>query len=143
VQIIRKGMQIRNAEGVRAKFGVPPELVADYLALVGDAQDGYPGIRGIGASTAASLLNKYGPIESFPDTVLGDNRDNALLFKNLATLRVDAPLFKDVDELEWKGATSKFAEWPQKMDDKRIEARVANALAKAAGKSSNESSVAP
>ena len=144
VQIIRKGMQIRNAEGVRAKFGVPPELVADYLALVGDAQDGYPGIRGIGASTAASLLNKYGPIESFPDTVLGENRDNALLFKNLATLRVDAPLFKDVDELEWKGVTPAFADWPRKMDDKRIEARAANARAKASSKSSDESqSISP
>jgi 5'-3' exonuclease len=124
VQIIRKGMQIRNAEGVRAKFGVPPELVADYLALVGDAQDGYPGIRGIGASTAASLLNKYGPIETFPDTVLGENRDNALLFKNLATLRTDAPLFSDIDQLEWKGATPAFAGWPEKMDDKRIQARI-------------------
>jgi 5'-3' exonuclease len=144
VQIIRKGMQIRNAEGVRAKFGVPPELVADYLALVGDAQDGYPGIRGIGASTAASLLNKYGPIESFPDTVLGENRDNALLFKNLATLRVDAPLFKDVDELEWKGVTPAFGDWPQKMDDKRIEARAANARTKASSKSSDESqSISP
>ena len=139
VQIIRKGMQIRNAEGVRAKFGVPPDLVADYLALVGDAQDGYPGIRGIGASTAASLLNKYGPIESFPDSVLGDNRDNALLFKNLATLRTDAPLFTDIDQLEWKGVTPAFAGWPEKMDDKRIEARAANAREKASGKPRDES----
>jgi 5'-3' exonuclease len=127
VQIIRKGMQIRNADGVRAKFGVPPELVADYLALVGDSQDGYPGIRGIGPTTAASLLNKYGPIESFPATVLADNRDQALLFKNLATLRTDAPLFSSVDELEWKGATPAFAGWPEKMDDKRIQARAENA----------------
>jgi 5'-3' exonuclease len=138
VQIIRKGMQIRNAEGVRAKFGVPPELVADYLALVGDAQDGYPGVRGIGASTAASLLNKYGPIEAFPETVLAENRDNALLFKNLATLRTDAPLFTDIDQLEWKGATPAFSEWPQRMDDKRIEDRAANARAKASKKSSDE-----
>jgi 5'-3' exonuclease len=127
VQIIRKGMEIRNADGVRTKFGVPPELVTDYLALVGDSQDGYPGIRGIGKSTAASLLNKYGPIESFPATVLADNRDQALLFKNLATLRTDAPLFSNVDELEWKGATPAFAGWPEKMDDKRIQARVENA----------------
>ena len=127
VQIIRKGMQIRNADGVRAKFGVPPELVADYLALVGDAQDGYPGIRGVGASTAASLLNRYGPIESFPDSVLGDGREQALLFKNLATLRTDAPLFADIDELEWKGATPAFAGWPEKMDDKRVQARIEKA----------------
>src|SRR3954452_8459515 len=74
VQIIRKGMQIRNAEGVRAKFGVEPELIPDFLALVGDAQDGYPGIPGIGASTAAALLNKHGPIESFPEGVLSGER---------------------------------------------------------------------
>jgi len=129
VQIIRKGMQIRNADGVRAKFGVGPDLVADFLALVGDAQDGYPGIRGIGASTAASLLNRYGPIESFPDTVLGDGREQALLFKNLATLRTDAALFTDVDELAWTGATPAFAGWPEKMDDKRIEARIEKARA--------------
>ena len=130
VQIIRKGMQVRNAAGVRTKFGVEPELIPDLLALVGDAQDGYPGIAGIGSATAASLLNRYGPIESFPDTVLGANRANALLFKNLATLRTDAPLFADVDEIEWKGPTPAFAEWPERMADKRIQERSANALAK-------------
>jgi len=130
VQIIRKGMQVRNAAGVRTKFGVEPELIPDLLALVGDAQDGYPGIAGIGSATAASLLNRYGPIESFPETVLGANRANALLFKNLATLRTDAPLFADVDEIEWKGPTPAFAEWPERMADKRIQERSANALAK-------------
>ena len=139
VQIIRKGMQIRNADGVRAKFGVGPELVADFLALVGDAQDGYPGIRGIGPSTAASLLNRYGPIESFPDSVLNENREQALLFKNLATLRTDAPLFTDVDQLEWKGATAGFAGWPEKMDDKRIQARIDKARTAAAKQSPSES----
>jgi len=123
VQIIRKGMQIRNAEGVRAKFGVNPELVPDYLALVGDAQDGYPGVRGVGPSTAAALLNKHGPIESFPEGVLGADREHALLFKNLATLRTDAPVFADVDELEWRGPTPAFAGWPEKMADARIQAR--------------------
>src|SRR5881392_3140892 len=111
VQIIRKGMQIRNAEAVRAKFGVEPELIPDLLALVGDAQDGYPGIRGIGPSTAAALLNRHGPIESFPDGVLGSDRDNAILFKRLATLRTDADLFADVDELQWRGPTPTFPEW--------------------------------
>ena len=130
VQIIRKGMQIRNAEGVRAKFGVEPALIPDLLALVGDAQDGYPGIRGIGPATAASLLNRHGPIESFPDSVLGANREHALLFKTLATLRTDAPLFVDVDELEWRGPTAAFAEWPEKMADARIQARTVNASAK-------------
>ena len=125
VQIIRKGMQIRNADGVREKFGVVPELIPDLLALVGDAADGYPGIPGIGKSTAAALLNKHGPIESFPPGVLGDARERALLFKNLATLRTDAPLFSSVDELEWRGPTPAFAEWPDKMADTRIAARVA------------------
>ena len=123
VQIIRKGMQVRNAEGVRAKFGVDPELIPDLLALVGDAQDGYPGIRGIGRTTAAALLNRYGPIESFPDAALGPAREQAILFKSLATLRTDAPLFADVDELEWRGPTAAFAEWPQRMADDRIQAR--------------------
>jgi 5'-3' exonuclease len=127
VQIIRKGMQIRNAEAVRAKFGVQPELIPDFLALVGDAQDGYPGIRGIGPTTAASLLNRHGPIESFPADVLGAERKQAILFKTLATLRTDAPLFADVDELEWRGPTTAFAEWPQRMADERIHARVEKA----------------
>ena len=123
VQIIRKGMQIRNAEGVRAKFGVEPALIPDFLALVGDAQDGYPGIPGIGQTTAAALLNRHGPIESFPDGVLGAQRERAILFKTLATLRTEAPLFADVDELEWRGPTAAFSEWPQRMADDRIQAR--------------------
>jgi 5'-3' exonuclease len=123
VQIIRKGMQIRNAEGVRAKFGVEPALIPDFLALVGDAQDGYPGIRGIGPSTAATLLNRHGPIESFPDGILGVERERALLFKTLATLRTDAPLFADVNELEWSGPTPAFPEWAERMADDRIQAR--------------------
>ena len=123
VQIIRKGMQVRNAEAVRAKFGVEPALIPDFLALVGDAQDGYPGVRGIGSSTAASLLNKYGPLESFPPEALGGERDHALLFKTLATLRTDAPLFGDVDEMEWKGPTAGFTDWATRIDDKRLLAR--------------------
>ena len=129
VQIIRKGMQVRNAEGVRAKFGVDPVLIPDLLALVGDAQVGYPGIPGIGQVTAASLLNRHGPIESFPEGVLGDQRERALLFKNLATLRTDAPLFADVNETEWKGSTPAFAEWPLKMADNRIQARIDKIIA--------------
>src|SRR5438045_5960839 len=103
VQIIRKGMQIRNAEGVRAKFGVDPYLIPDLLALVGDAQDGYPGIRGIGPTTAATLLNRHGPIESFPPELLRENPDRALLFKLLATLRPNESLLRDVNELKWLG----------------------------------------
>jgi 5'-3' exonuclease len=133
VQIIRKGMQVRNSDAVRAKFGVEPTLIPDYLALVGDAQDGYPGIRGIGPSGAASLLNKYGPIESFPPATLGAERDNAILFKTLATLRTDALLFADVDEMKWRGPTSAFADWATRIDDKRLLARAEGAIAKRDG----------
>src|SRR5229473_7260738 len=90
VQVDRKGDTIRNAAGVREKFGVDPGLIPDFLALVGDAADGYPGIPGIGRISAARLLNRHGVIENFPPDVLGDGRDLALLFKNLATLRTDA-----------------------------------------------------
>jgi 5'-3' exonuclease len=134
VQIIRKGMQVRNAEAVRAKFGVMPPLIPDFLALVGDAQDGYPGIRGIGPSTAASLLNKHGPIESFPPDTLGADRSNALLFKRLATLRTDAAVFADVDEMKWKGPTAGFADWATRIDDKRLAARADAALGKRDGR---------
>ena len=128
VQIVRRGMEIRNAEGVRAKFGVEPSLIPDFLALVGDAQDGYPGIKGIGARTAAGLLSRYGPIESFPPEVLGAARERAILFKSLATLRTDVPLFKDVDELKWKGPTPAFADWAARIDPKRLLSRARTAV---------------
>src|SRR5205809_6993850 len=115
VQVDRKGQKVRNAAGVREKFGVEPALIPDFLALVGDAADGYPGIAGIGAVTAARLLNRHGIIESFPPTVLGKDRDRALLFKQLATLRTDAPLFRHVDELEWRGPTGTFPEWTERL----------------------------
>src|SRR5882672_5078472 len=107
VQIDRRKNEIRDAEAIRAKYGVAPEFIADYLALVGDAADGYPGIAGLGAKTAATLLNQHGHIEQFPLEILKqENRERALLFKTLATLRTDAPLFKDVDELRWTGPTA-------------------------------------
>jgi 5'-3' exonuclease len=108
VQMDRRGKTIRNAEGVREKFGVDPGLIPDFLALVGDAADGYPGIADIGPVRAARLLNRHGSIEEFPPAVLGDRRELALLFKELATLRTDARLFGDVDELRWRGPTSAF-----------------------------------
>jgi len=105
VQVDRRSKVIRDADGVRAKFGVNPDLIPDYLALVGDAADGYPGIAGVGPKSAVGLLTRYGKIEDFPPNVLGEDRDLALLFKKLATLRTDAPLFADVDELQWRGPT--------------------------------------
>src|ERR1700694_1547663 len=99
VQIDRRKNEIRDADAIRAKFGVAPEFIADYLALVGDAADGYPGIAGLGAKTAAKLINQHGHIEKFPLEVLKqESRKRALLFKNLAILRTDASLFRNVDE---------------------------------------------
>ncbi len=120
VQMDRKGNEIRDAEGIRKKFGVEPALIPDLLALVGDAQDGYPGISGIGKVTAARLLNQYGPIERFPPNVLGESLERALLFKNLAMLRTDAPLFRNVDELEWRGPRDDFGTWAEKVHVPRL-----------------------
>jgi 5'-3' exonuclease len=109
VQVDRRSNAVRNAAGVRSKFGVEPELIPDYLALAGDASDGYPGVKGIGAKGAASLISRYGKIEDFAPEVLGQHRTLALLFKKLATLRTDASLFVSVDELHWRGPTADFA----------------------------------
>ena len=125
VQVDRRSGQIRDAAAVREKFGVNPELIPDFLALVGDSADGFPGIRGIGKIGAARLLNEHGPIEAFPDSVLGERRELALLFKNLATLRIDEPVFDTVDDLAWSGPTAAFAGWAERMDDPRLAERAA------------------
>lgn len=115
IQIDGRRKIIRDAAGIREKFGVDPPLIPDLLALIGDAADGYPGIGGIGPRTAATLLNTYGRIENFPPNILGKQRKLALLFKKLATLRTDAPLFKKVETLRWRGPTPAFAKWAEKM----------------------------
>src|SRR5204862_7012975 len=120
VQIDGRRKTIRDAAGIREKFGVDPPLIPDLLALVGAAADGYPGIPGIGAKTAAQLLNRHGQIENFPPSVLGERRDLALLFKNLATLRTDAPLFDAAETLRWHGATPAFAAWADRMEAPRL-----------------------
>src|SRR2546428_535336 len=120
VQVDRKGKTIRNAAGVREKFGVEPKLIPDFLALVGDAADGYPGIAGIGAVTAARLLNQYGRPEGLPGEGLGDKPERALAFKKMATLRTHAPLFHDADELRWRGPTHAFAAWTERLGDARL-----------------------
>jgi 5'-3' exonuclease len=125
VQVDRRSGVIRDADGVHAKFGVAPEFIPDYLALVGDAADGYPGISGCGPKTAAQLINRYGPLEKFPPEALNDaNRKLALLFKDLATLRSDEPLFKNVDELEWQGTTPEFASVAEKIGNASLLKRV-------------------
>ncbi len=120
VQVDRRGKAIRDADGVRAKFGVAPALIADYLALVGDAADGFPGIAGIGSVGAARLLNRHGPIESFPPAVLGERLEQALLFKRLATLRSDVELFASVDALRWRGPGAGFAAWTERAGAPRL-----------------------
>jgi len=130
VQIDSRRKTLRDAAGIREKFGVDPPLIPDLLALTGDAADGYPGIPGIGPRTAAQLLNRYGPIEKFPSNILGERRDLALLFKNLATLRTDAPLFKKVETLRWRGATPAFAAWADRMKAPRLLERCEKAAAR-------------
>jgi 5'-3' exonuclease len=120
VQIDGRRKTIRDAAAIREKFGVDPPLIPDLLALVGDAADGYPGIPGIGARTAAQLLNRYGKIENFPPDILGKQRKLALLFKKLATLRTDAPLFDNSETLRWRGATPGFAAWADRMEVPRL-----------------------
>ena len=127
VQVYRRAKQILDAAGVRRKFGVDPERIPDFLALVGDAADGYPGLRGYGAVSAARVINQYGALEGWPPEVLGPQRSNALLFKRLATLRTDARLFADVDELRWRGPSAAFAHLAERIGDARLLARAKSA----------------
>jgi 5'-3' exonuclease len=108
---------------VRAKFGVDPGRIPDFLALVGDAADGYPGIAGIGRIGAARLIAQYGALEDFPPAVLGKERERALLFKDLATLRTEARLFSSVEELRWRGPTDAFSGVASQIDDARLRER--------------------
>jgi 5'-3' exonuclease len=125
VQMDRRARTIRDEAGVVARFGVPPASIPDYLALVGDASDGYPGLKGWGAKSTAAVLAKYGHLESIPAdwrtwgvnatrpaalaATLEQERDRALLFRDLATLRADVPVFDSVDDLRWDGPTAAFA----------------------------------
>ena len=120
VQVDRRSKAVRDAQGVRDKFGVEPAQIPDYLALVGDAADGYPGMPGIGAVTAARLLRQHGSIEAFPPSILEENHELALLFKRLATLRSDEPLFRDVEELRWRGPSPEFAALAELMQEPKL-----------------------
>jgi 5'-3' exonuclease len=131
VQVDRKSGKVRDADGVREKFGVAPKSIPDYLALVGDAADGYPGLAGFGAKSAAAVLARFEHIEAIPAdgnewranvagsgrlaATLREQRDLALLFRTLATLRDDAELFDDVDALRWRGPTKYFAAYAERM----------------------------
>jgi 5'-3' exonuclease len=126
VQLNRRTRKTLDEAGVTAKFGVSPESIPDYLALVGDAADGYPGLRGWGAKSAAAILSRYGHLESIPDDwrtwgvntaspgqlalSLARDRDRAFLFRDLATLRTHLSLFNSVDDLQWTGPSPAFAE---------------------------------
>jgi 5'-3' exonuclease len=124
VQVDRRAQRVLDAAGVRERFGVDPVLIPDFLALVGDSADGFPGIAGIGRVTAARLLNQYGPIEELPSDVLADDRrEHALLFKDLATLRAGVDLFATVDELRFRGPTPAFADMAEQLGDGRLAAR--------------------
>jgi len=120
VQVHRISQRILDATAVEQKYGVEPRFIPDFLALVGDSADGYPGIEGIGAVGAARLVRQHGPIENFPPAVLGERREQALLFKKLATLRTDARLFGDVEELRWRGPTPAFSELAARLGDARL-----------------------
>ena len=129
VQIDRRANVIRNEAEVTKKFGVPPKFIPDFLALVGDSADGYPGIPGIGKTGAAKLIAEYGPIENFPEKTLKQHRDNAVLFKQLATLRTDAKLFDNVEALRWKGPTELFAAFASKVGEPGLLDRATKAAA--------------
>ena len=146
VQLDRRKDVLLGADGVKDKFGVPPESIPDWLALVGDSADGFPGLPGFGAKSAAAVLTRYGHIEQIPDdgrlwdvpslrgvdrlaATLVAARDVAALFKVLATLRTDAKV-GEVDDWEWKQPKRRFAEWCDRFDSPRLLQR-AQALAKA------------
>ncbi len=132
VQLNRRTRVTRDEAGVMEKFGVPPESIPDYLALVGDAADGYPGLPGWGAKSSAAVLKKFLHLEAIPPdpkdwhvdatgapglaATLARERERALLFRTLATLRTDIPLFQSVDELEWNGPKPEFTELAARLD---------------------------
>jgi 5'-3' exonuclease len=136
VQMIRRGNTIRDEAGVVAKFGVAPASIPDYLALVGDSSDGYPGLRGWGPKSAAAVLAKYRHFEQIPadwttwrvnaanagalSRTFRQEYERALLFRDLATLRADVPLFASVDELRWSGPTAAFAPLAARLDRAKV-----------------------
>ena len=135
VQLNRRTNVIRNEAAVQAKFGVPPSSIPDFLALVGDAADGYPGLPGWGAKSTAAVLATFGHLEAIPDDwrawhvnaaspaalarALARDRDLAFLFRDLATLRVEIRLFESIDELRWTGPTVDFVPFAERLEGVR------------------------
>ena len=131
VQLDRRTRELRDESGVEQKFGVAPASIPDWLALVGDSADGYPGLPGWGARSAATVLGRYRHLEQIPKlatewdvsvrgalrlaTTLAEQRERALLFRELATLRTDAPIGVDVDALRWTGPRAEFAAWSARL----------------------------
>ena len=127
VQFDRRAGVVRDADGVRGRYGVGPASIPDYLALMGDTADGFPGVRGWGAKSAATVLARYEHIDAIPDdagrwdvkvrgaarlaAALAGSRDQAALFRDLATLRTDVPVFDTVDELRWSRPQPRFFEF--------------------------------
>ena len=146
VQLDRRTREVRDEAGVRRKFGVPPASIPDWLALVGDSADGYPGLPGWGARSAAAVLARYGHLEQIPGlaadwdvsvrgsarlaATLAGQRERALLFRRLAILRADAPIAVDVDALRWTGPRPDFADWSRRLGAPPLDERAA-ALASA------------
>jgi 5'-3' exonuclease len=132
VQYDRRRRQRIDRSGVRARFGVDPESIPDFLALVGDSADGYPGLPGWGAKSASAVLAHYRHLEAIPDlphrwevdvrgakrlaSTLAENREQAMLFRHLATLRRDAPVSSSVDELEWRGPIPALVEMAARLE---------------------------
>jgi 5'-3' exonuclease len=145
VQLDRRRREVRNEAGVVKKFGVPPASIPDWLALVGDAADGFPGLPGWGAASAAAVLARYGHLECIPEqgaewdvpvrgaarlaVTLVEQRERARLFRTLATLRVDAPIGVDVDSLRWTGPRPDFAAWAARLGTPALHERAARLAA--------------
>jgi 5'-3' exonuclease len=141
VQFDRRKREMRDEAGVVERFGVPPSSIPDYLALIGDSADGFPGLTGWGPKSASMVLSAFGHIENIPDhnadwnlplrgagalaKTLADNRKRALLFKDLATLRADEPLIEKVDELEWHGPAEHFEKAAELIDAQDVFRRAA------------------
>jgi 5'-3' exonuclease len=146
VQFDRRQNIVRDEAGVVEKFGVKPESIPDYLAVVGDSADGFSGVRGWGAKAAASVLSRYSHLENIPrdcrawDPSINRARalseslfaawNDALLFRTLATLRRDAPVFESVEELRWKGPRADFEKYCQRMNAPALAGRAASAKPK-------------